>query len=123
MINYIEERKIKPESNSYFVCIKESIKCHHNEIVNYIQNNLLEINNGFFELGVKYYNYEFFIDEFINNDNDIDIETIFYQFCRYNYIYLVKFLLKTKEIKINKKINNVFFNSIFKWYFGQIFFK
>ena len=41
MIQLLEENNIEPPNNSYSKCIRESIKCHHNDITNYILSNFI----------------------------------------------------------------------------------
>ena len=42
MIHILEENQIFPKDRSYEECMIESIKCHHNEIVNYIRDMLYD---------------------------------------------------------------------------------
>ena len=42
IIHLLEENHVIPEDKSYFECYKESIKCHHNNIANYIKDNLID---------------------------------------------------------------------------------
>ncbi|KAK8842169.1 hypothetical protein M9Y10_026399 [Tritrichomonas musculus] len=71
IIHILEENKIVPPKSSFLLCLKESIKCHQNDIANYIYNNLMEesdwqnnIEQKFKEnmdvYGIHYRNYEFF---------------------------------------------------------------
>ncbi|KAK8864086.1 hypothetical protein M9Y10_011782 [Tritrichomonas musculus] len=41
LIYFLEENKVYPQYNSFEACFKEAIKCHHNEIANYIKENFL----------------------------------------------------------------------------------
>ena len=41
IIHQLEALQIKPEDESYTECLKKSIKCHQNDISDYIYNNLL----------------------------------------------------------------------------------
>ena len=42
IIHRLETLGIEPNDGNYSECLKESIKCHHNDISNYIENNLLK---------------------------------------------------------------------------------
>lgn len=111
LIHALEENCIKPVNDSYDICINESIKCYHKELTTYIEENLFEKSqNVDFDIsiqGMKYKNYFYFPNDLIN-------ELSYYYFCKYNYIYLYKLLIKMTYIKINTKI-------ILSFYFHQIF--
>ena len=72
MIQFIESNNIEPPGTNYEKCLKESIKCHHNNIAEYILNNLIEedkdkqqfdpendFKNNIFAYCYEYYNYHF----------------------------------------------------------------
>ena len=82
------------DEKTYEECFKESIKCHHNDIANYIENNYLKKEKEGFIHGIKYYNFSFI--------NDFTKEHSFYYLCRYDYYSLVNILLNNKSIDINK---------------------
>lgn len=94
-LRYIERTDV----TSYMYCLKESIKCHHNDISNYIQANLLKKEkdnlNDLFIQGLKSYNFAFIQNDMIN-------ENYFYYMCRFGYYLIVDNLLKDKDIDINK---------------------
>ena len=106
IIHLLEENNIKPEKQTFVECLKESIKCHHNNIANYILTNLIDqkveineknFNENQFAFGFHYHNYEF-IQNFFN------LQFIFYYACLYDYFSIVKLLLKLKKIDLRKKI-------------------
>ncbi|KAK8876040.1 hypothetical protein M9Y10_006224 [Tritrichomonas musculus] len=41
LIHFLEENQILPNDETYQECFNESIKCHHNELARYIEDNLL----------------------------------------------------------------------------------
>lgn len=58
----LEENPILPIDKSYKKCLLESIKCHHNAITKYIQDNYLQIDefvNDALIHAIKYYNFDF----------------------------------------------------------------
>ena len=73
MIYTLETSQIKPENETFKGCLKESIKCHHNEIANYILNNDLfkdkNKNNYILNIAFRYYNFEFADQEYIKISN------------------------------------------------------
>ena len=94
LIHILEENSIEPPNNTYNSCLDESIKCHHNNIANYIKDNYLFDDKPISRNAFKYYNYNQIPDE-------LEDKSIFYYLCRYNYINLVKIYIgpKMKEIK------------------------
>ncbi|KAK8841994.1 hypothetical protein M9Y10_026207 [Tritrichomonas musculus] len=120
LIHLLEEYHIKPENGSFHECLNESIKCHHNEIAEYIQSYLInedkneivneketklkdgyeiklfenDLNRTAISAAFCSYNFAFFPKSF-------DDKYILFHLCKYNYIYLVKLLLKSKDLDIN----------------------
>ena len=104
IINFLEENKILPSNtgqDSFEQIFKESIKCHHIDVANYIQNNYLqnekEYANDTLNNCLKYYNFMFM-------QFDINNENLFCYLCRYDYYSLVLILFKKIDLDINKKI-------------------
>ncbi|KAK8872176.1 hypothetical protein M9Y10_007939 [Tritrichomonas musculus] len=114
IIHILEENHIEPEDKNYKDCINESIKCHHNDIVTYIKNNLstqeeeeIDFKNNFKEnivyLCFRYNNFSFFPQEIEN------IYILFYA-CKFDYLEIAKFLMDSGKFDINTKIIlNVYF--------------
>ena len=93
--------EVNEEDVMFLDCLKESVKCHHNGIVDYFcANHFLDekkSNSIRFSTSLEYLNFEFFICEDIN-------ESIFFDLCRYNYYSFVDVLLKTKDVDVNERI-------------------
>ncbi|KAK8835121.1 hypothetical protein M9Y10_026248 [Tritrichomonas musculus] len=94
LIHFLEISQILPPNKQYEECLKESIKCHHNDIANYIENNFITENElyqkeDFFSMILCYRNFSFFPSEFGKSDE-------FFYLCKYNYNKLVKLFLETK---------------------------
>ena len=116
LIHILEESQVKPKDESYNECFREAIKCHHNDIANYIQNNLLVEKKQEMRIQIElfqsincycfhYYNYAYF-------PNDFNDKLIIFYLCKYNYLYLVKLLLTNKEVELDQKIILIVFNEI-----------
>ena len=98
IISILEDKKIKPDD--FKKCYKEAIKCHFNDMANYIQENYLQDQEE--EDGdsisplvyFKYHNFEFIKPEQIN-------KSIFTKLCKYDYPLFVDVLMKTEDIDIN----------------------
>ena len=111
MIHLLEENEVEPPNQSYEECIKESIKCHHNDIFNYLQSNYLNediksiddidfkqcYDENIYSYSYHYYNFSHFPHEMNNKIN-------FYYACQYDYFQIVEYFLKTVKININEKI-------------------
>ena len=100
IINFLEENHIKPKNGSYEKCLIESIKCHHNDIYEYIFENLFqygksdESNDTYNYLNtkkIKFYNFVIFDRHCYNN------RFAFYDFCQYNYFQIVNLILNEVE--------------------------
>lgn len=98
LINILIEKNIAPAFCSYKECINTAIKCHHNEIANYIYNNFFQTQNieEVFDSATKYYNFMLFPKNF----NSIQ----FYNFCLSDFYNLVNIILQEKQVDINAVI-------------------
>ena len=74
LISFLENKSIKMPNNNYDECLKESIKCHHTDLINYILNKIDEYRyqNSYEKsaqaYGFHYHNYLHLSNKF-NNDN------------------------------------------------------
>ena len=110
LIHFLEDCHVEPttyEEKSYNGCLSESIKCNHNGIADYFLDNFIrnddQISNVTFIQSLKYYNFVYIQKEHVN-------VSLFYQFCKYDYYLLVADLLTNKDININNRIilNHIF---------------
>ncbi|KAK8889155.1 hypothetical protein M9Y10_033900 [Tritrichomonas musculus] len=105
IIHLLEYNEVQPPNNSYFDCFNESIKCHHNDIAEYIKNNFLE--------NMKYEKTVYYILRYHNYANfpaDFDTDDEFFYLCKFNYNKLVDLFVKKKEkylLELIKKNDNV----------------
>ena len=94
MIHILEENNILPpkvinynyfikKHDTYMICVKEAIKCHHNHIVSYIQSNLSTEDI-----------------EHINYLDDYDENIFSYCFHYFNFAYLPTIVLYCKMKKL-----------------------
>ena len=99
------------EDISFNKIYKEAIKCHHNDVANYIINNYIP-DAKLVPLCLKYVNFFFFYQE-----NELVNQSLLYYSCIYNYFKVVEFFLRNNSININQKIilNLKEFNNIFKY--------
>ena len=92
----LEENKIEKSIDK---CLIESIKCHHNDFVNYfVDNNEINLNDYFVYL-LKYYNIEYVKPEFIQ-------KSFLFEYIKYDYTVFYKDLIYDVDINKIKKISN-----------------
>lgn len=73
IIHILEDNHIKPEDETYEKCLQEAVKCHHNSIATYIQDNYLDYKNTDNLLSEKVayscfysFNFHYFPSDFCN---------------------------------------------------------
>ncbi|KAK8857406.1 hypothetical protein M9Y10_015811 [Tritrichomonas musculus] len=108
LIHLLENNHIEPEDNTYQECLREAIKCHHNEIAYYIKHNLLvkeegkdgkpkinsKVRESLYASAIRYYNYAFF-DTFFKS------YLCLIRYCMYDYYKIVEYFYQNKDLKIN----------------------
>ena len=106
------EEELNEANNEYLRCFIESIKCHHNDFADYIQNNFLfqeekdpKRDESIISNCIKYHNYYYFETETIK-----DYGFFYLSFYKYNELF--NLLLKEKEEGIKLRIisNHKYFN-------------
>ena len=108
IIHLLEENDVKPLDKSYNECLKEAIKCHHNDIADYIIDNIIgydveseniekKFDQNSLAFAFRYLNYYYF-------PTDFNKPYLLHYCCKYNYNELVKALLKVKGLDINAKV-------------------
>ena len=97
LIHLLESCQVSPPNENYEKCLYESIKCHHNEIAYYIENNLITEDNDetrkseeFISTILKNHNYAYL------NLNFEDSYTFFYLW-NYGYHTLVNLFIETRK--------------------------
>lgn len=103
IIHILEENNVEPTDYSFKECVIDAIKCHNCEMKDYLHEKKIKSYTKFDEdfkiASLKYRNYQYFPTDFNNFK-------LFYYLCKYNYIGLVKLLLKNTDLglSINKLI-------------------
>ncbi|KAK8838958.1 hypothetical protein M9Y10_032418 [Tritrichomonas musculus] len=108
LIRYLEENHVPPPYDDYETILRESIKCHHNDISNYIIDNLMkegDLQNGIknkydgnlYRYSVEYHNYCFF-------PANMKYKNMFLYLCEFVYYNLVSLYLSEGNIDINATI-------------------
>ena len=109
LIKYLEDNHVSPPEDDYEKVLEESIKCHHNEISNYIIDNLMNkedlqnnIENKYYDNMYRYavesYNYCFF-------PTNMKYKNMLFYLCKFDYYTLLKLYLAEGAIDINATIN------------------
>ena len=97
IIQLLEDDHI-PQNHT--VCFEEAIKCHHNAIAQYIQDNGREFIVTYeVPFGFHYYNFDFISDDIFSTQH------LFFYLCKYNYYSIAKLYLKSKNIDSSFLIN------------------
>ncbi|KAK8842420.1 hypothetical protein M9Y10_026003 [Tritrichomonas musculus] len=102
LIHLLEEHHVRTSDGTYEKCLEESIKCHHNDISNYIINSLLkrEIEGDFsvyktiknvLSYSFKYCNYALVPD-------NLDIGLVIHYSFHYDNLEFVDFILRHQII-------------------------
>ena len=127
IIHLLEENHIHPRHlfddiknhpsyyHSFQPCLEESIKCHHNEIAQYIlynkitdQNVIEIINNDYHDSYCSkcfhHNNFSELFDSYINFDQNT---FIFYYACQFNYMKIVKLCIKHQKFNFFNLKNNL----------------
>lgn len=102
MIHLLEENQVEPPKNSFVECYKESIKCNHIEMMNYIHDKYLQNEQD----NLLLFNLQFYNFEKLSEIDDFEVESksdLFFDFCKYDYYQIVDFILKNTEMNINTK--------------------
>ena len=95
LIHILEEYKVY--LHDFKDVIKESIKCHHQELIIYITNVKMEFRAGIITSSllqcIKSYNYEYFSDDYLNSNIQKEL-------CRNDYYFITKTLLEGELMKL-----------------------
>ena len=108
LIKYLEDNHVPPPDEDYEIILRKSIKCHHNDISNYIIDNLIKeedlqhsIENNYddnlYRYAVESHNYCFF-------PANMKYKNLFFYLCEFYYYTLVKLYLTEGTIDINAPI-------------------
>ena len=98
IIQLIEDHLKNCPPKIYEDCMNEAIKCHHNEIAQYLENNFLE-DRKFLIKSVAFFNFEFITKELMENPIN------FFYACKYDNPFIVKYIVNNFE---NLNINAIF---------------
>ena len=106
LINLLESEKVLPPNDNYISCLAESIRCHHNDITNYIQDNLFKSTNpiqknpDIITSIIQSHNYSYF-PSIITKPNEF-FDLVYYEYEKLTNIFIVsnKHHYGKKKIKI-----------------------
>ena len=104
IIHNLEENKVPIPDQNYYKLYKESIKCHHIDIMNYFKNNFYQNEDirqkqKLFTKSLHFFNF----NDLFNNDlySSFEMSQHFYNFCKYDYIPIVDYILKDTELNLD----------------------
>ncbi|KAK8854382.1 hypothetical protein M9Y10_016944 [Tritrichomonas musculus] len=105
LIHLLEDYQIEPDSQQI---LRESIKCHHNNISNYIINNLIEKEDIEYSIEYEYYGniYQYAVEShnYCFFPANLKTANMFSYLCEFDYYSLVKLYLSEGNINIKAKI-------------------
>lgn len=116
MINILNQNNVKLTTSSLKQNLKESIKCHHSDFIQYFIGKSSECENSdLLIFSIQFYNFMHINNDSINQSTFIDL-------CQYDYISLVDILIKSMKIDINAvhKIKSDFSIEFFDMNFNSI---
>ncbi|KAK8841958.1 hypothetical protein M9Y10_026914 [Tritrichomonas musculus] len=93
LVHLLEDNHIECDIEKNII---ESIKCHHNQFANYFMNSSQNNIENYISAVLKYYNFEYLENEFIN-------EIYFFDFCKNDYLLFIPKLLP--KVLINEVVN------------------
>lgn len=96
LIHLLEELKVEMNKSDCQRLIGESIKCHHNNVANYLIEKYKY--EGDEKCSLQFFNFIFFPDDILTKKN------IFFDFCRYDYPSTLEMYLKNNSFDINSKM-------------------
>ena len=119
LFEFLEEKNICPcendddedtddlvKSNGYIDCLREAIKCHHNNIAFYIRNNfIIKLSFNLFKHDLKYFNYHYLVNDIDNLTNIFNLPS----YANYNYPYIVYTLLNDQELAKLLQVRIIFY--------------
>ena len=108
IIKILEDNSIIPIDTTFEKCLKESIKCHHFEMSNFIINEKLmkqielvnQINS--FNQNINSYSFHYYNFSFLQNN--YQNKFLFYYACKYDYFIIAYNLLTQKKVDNNQTI-------------------
>ncbi|KAK8847256.1 hypothetical protein M9Y10_019842 [Tritrichomonas musculus] len=113
MIRYLEENHISPPDNKYDQILEESIKCHHNDVSNYIIDYLMKEEDLQKNIEKQYYNnlYRYAVESrnYCFFPTNMKYKNMFFYLCEFDYYTLVKLYLEEGNININDRIKMLIF--------------
>ena len=111
MIHLLEYHNVEPPNGDYKLCFIEAIKCHHNDIANYIEYNFLQQNTDALS-GVDYQSKVFCFQNYAFFPSDLKSEDEFYALCSYGYRLLSDLYIKKSEMNIKQKMKENIFETL-----------
>ncbi|KAK8846192.1 hypothetical protein M9Y10_020198 [Tritrichomonas musculus] len=112
IIHFLEDNEILKDF-TYQSCMENAMKFYHNDIANYILNNLLQdtIEDKYkYKKNIVCYAFHYLNFAFLSDD--LSEKWVLHYACQYNYPILVSLLLENKEININEQVIFKFLISI-----------
>ena len=108
LIKYLEDNHVSPPENKYERILRESVKCHHNDISNFIIDNLMKEEDLQYDIEYKYYDnlYKYAVEShnYCFFPANMKYENMFLYLCEFNYYTLVKLYLTEFTVDLSETI-------------------
>ncbi|KAK8867242.1 hypothetical protein M9Y10_010219 [Tritrichomonas musculus] len=99
MIHFLEENRVYLSRQTKDEIYQESIKCFHNELANYFQNNHnINKNQDMTFYTLQCHNYNHFVEKDINIIDNVDFN-IFQKLIEFDYFFVVNYFFKNKRLE------------------------
>ncbi|KAK8842006.1 hypothetical protein M9Y10_026219 [Tritrichomonas musculus] len=107
LIKELEDKHILPQENNYERILKESIKCHHNDVSKYIIDNLIYEQDSLNFIESSFKNklcyYSFMYDNYCFFPENYENKNIVVCLFEFDYYALVKLYLEQENVDVNDR--------------------
>ena len=109
LLNILKDKKVPPEYDFFWFSLKEAMKCHHNDVAEFIKQNFIQdydelfsddslgYNDNFLIYCFRYYNFAQWPNNFLN-------KFTFLYACNFDYYSLVEILLSGQKVDLNSTV-------------------
>ncbi|KAK8834744.1 hypothetical protein M9Y10_042907 [Tritrichomonas musculus] len=109
IIRLLEENKVEPEDKTFNECFLLALQCHHNEVAQYIHDNLMtSVNRHLIHHSLLFFNFSYLSSKIEENKeifNDAEFLKVFFNdLCSNDCYVLVDYLLNNMDIDINAHV-------------------
>lgn len=110
IIQILQDNNLKFPKDSSINCILEGIRCHHNEIVSFLDdgNRSPSANLALISTTLESYNFEMIMEYLTWEQKEIGY--VLYFLCKSGYLELVSLLLQIQSLQVNMRVISIWYN-------------